>query len=61
MKYEFDENLDGPNQCQPIEVRDQGEFVALIQWDGAGEFVHHVLIPKNKVADYCNLIREMAR
>ena len=61
MKHDFDENLDGPDQCQPIEVRDQSEFVALIQWDGAGEFVHHVLIPKTEASDYCNLILEMAK
>ena len=41
-------------QAQPIELRHQGPFVAIIQVDGAGEdmAVHHVLIRNDELDDF---------
>ena len=46
----FDEVLaEDTSSVQPISIMDQGEFVAIIQWDGAGEDFHFVLVPKSGI------------
>lgn len=46
----FDEVLaEDTSSVQPISIMDQGEFVAIIQWDGTGEDFHFVLVPKGEV------------
>ena len=38
------------DEVQPIVVQAQGdEYVAIIQWDGAGEFQHWVLVKREDV------------
>lgn len=38
------------HEVQPIIVRPQcDEFVAIIQWDGTGEFQHWVLVPNDQI------------
>ena len=34
------------DQVQPYTVREQNEFIAIIQWDGGNDQQHWVLIPK---------------
>ena len=49
----FIENLpDG--QAQPIIIKHQGPFIAIIQVDGAGpdEAIHHVLVRKDELDDF---------
>jgi hypothetical protein len=39
-------------EVQPLTIRPQGfEFIALIQWDGTGEFQHWVLIDRGNLDD----------
>lgn len=45
---EFDPELD-ESFAQPVSVMDQDEFIAVIQWDGAGEDRHWVLVPKSDI------------
>lgn len=50
------DNLDD-GEAQPIFIRRQGSFVAVIQWDGCGEFQHWVLIPVKDLEDVITKIK----
>jgi len=47
--------------AQPIELRHQGSFIAIIQVDGAGpdEAIHHVLVHKDELADFIGKLMVM--
>ena len=51
------------NQAQPIELRHQGPFVAIIQVDGAGpdEAIHHVLIRQNDLDGFITRLQVMKK
>ena len=42
------------DEAQPIELKHQGPFIAIIQVDDAGpdEAIHHVLVHKDELADF---------
>jgi len=45
------------SEVQPISVRREvSEFVAIIQWDGTGEFQHWVLVPNDQID---NIIKQL--
>ena len=50
-------------QAQPIELRHQGPFVAIIQVDGAGEdeAVHHVLVRNDELDDFVLRLQAMKK
>lgn len=58
----FDENLELQewNEAQPLAIRDQGCFVAIIQWDGTGDHRHRVLIRKDEVEQAIEQLRKIA-
>ena len=47
------------DQVQPYTVQEQGPYVAIIQWDGAGEQQHWVLIPKTEVGVFISKLLEV--
>lgn len=48
-------------EAQPFSVESQGPFVAVVQWDGTGEFQHWVLIPKAEIETFIAQVREAAQ
>lgn len=53
-------------QAQPIELRHQDPFVAIIQVDGAGEdenvaAVHHVLVRNDELDDFVLRLQAMKK
>ena len=50
-------------QNQPIELRHQDPFVAIIQVDGAGEdeAVHHVLVRNDELDDFILRLQAMKK
>lgn len=53
-------------QAQPIELRHQDPFVAIIQVDGAGEdenvaAVHHVLVRNDELDDFILRLQAMKK
>ena len=46
------------DQVQPWTVREQGSYVAIIQWDGGNDQQHWVLIPKTEIEDFITKVRE---
>ena len=50
-------------QAQPIELRHQDPFVAIIQVDGAGpdEAIHHVLVHQTDLADFISRLQAMKK
>ena len=55
----FDPELDEAF-AQPVSIMDQDEFIAVIQWDGAGEDQHWVLVPKGDVETFIAGVRKVA-
>lgn len=52
---------DLPNDSvQPYAVMDQGLFIAIVQWDGTGEFQHWALIPKAEAAHFITQVMALA-
>ena len=49
------------DKAQPIELRHQGSFVAIIQVDGAGpdEAIHHVLVDQDELDDFISRLQAM--
>lgn len=46
---------------QPVSVMDQGEFVAVIQWDNADdEDRHWVLVPKSDIKTFIAAVKKVA-
>jgi hypothetical protein len=49
------------DQAQPIRVQAQSEeFIAVVQWDGAGEDLHWVLVPKKDVQAFVDSVLKAA-
>lgn len=48
------------DHAETVVVRPQGSFVAVIQWDGAGEERHLVLIEKRDIEDFIAKVRASA-
>lgn len=55
----FDPELD-ESFAQPVAVMDQGEFISIVQWDGAGEDHHWVIVPKGEVETFIAEVRKVA-
>lgn len=51
------------DQAQPIELRHQGPFVAIIQVDGAGEdeAIHWVLVRNDEIDDFILRLQAMKK
>ena len=49
------------DQVQPYTVREQGPYVAIIQWDGGNDQQHWVLIPKAEIEAFVAKVREAAQ
>lgn len=58
----FDPELydSNPRVAQPVAVMGQGEFVAIVQWDGNGEDHHWVIVPKGDVEIFIAEVRKVA-
>lgn len=54
----FDPELD-ESFAQPVAVMDQGKFVSIVQWDGAGEDHHWVIVPKGEVETFIAEVRKV--
>ena len=48
------------DSAQPYTVMDQGPFIAIVQWDGTGEFQHWALIPKTDVGNFIAQVLALA-
>ena len=46
--------------AQPWQVKRQGDWVAVIQWDGTGEQRHWVLIPIKELDDFIQQVSDAA-
>lgn len=55
----FDPELDEAF-AQPVSIMDQGEFVAIIQWDGSGEDHYWVLVPKSEIKAFIADVEKVA-
>ena len=51
------------DQAQPIELKHQGLFVAIIQVDGAGEdeAIHHVLVRQDEIDQFVARLQAMKK
>ncbi len=51
------------DQAQPIELKHQGPFVAVIQVDGNGvdEAIHHVLIRNDEIDQFVTRLQAMKK
>lgn len=50
-----------PAEAEDVVVRSQGdEFIAIIQWDGAGETQHWVLVHRDNLEDFITALRRAA-
>ena len=49
------------DKAQPIELRHQGSFIAIIQVDGAGpdEAIHHVLVSQDELDEFIARLQAM--
>ena len=49
------------DKAQPIELRHQGSFIAIIQVDGAGpdEAIHHVLVSQDELDEFISRLQAM--
>ena len=55
----FDPELD-ESFAQPVAVVNQGEFISIVQWDGAGEDQHWIIVPKGDVETFIAGVRKVA-
>lgn len=58
----FDPELYGsdPRVAQPLTIMGQGEFVAIVQWDGNGEDHHWVIVPKSDIKAFVADVEKVA-
>lgn len=51
------------DQAQPIELKHQGPFVAIIQVDGAGqdEAIHHILVRNDELDGFIARLQAMKK
>lgn len=49
-----------PRVAQPIAIMDQGEFVGIVQWDGAGQDHHWVIVPKSAAEAFIAEVKKVA-
>lgn len=53
--------IDDDREIQPIALFEQSTYIRIVQWDGAGEDHHWVLIPENEVEDFITKLREVVK
>lgn len=53
--------IDDDREIQPIGLLNQSPYVGVVQWDGAGEEHHWVLISENEVEDFITKLREIVK
>lgn len=58
---QYDEELYDTDSSQQISVLDQEPYVALVQWDGAGESRHWLLVDKEEVETLIEKLREVLK
>ncbi len=48
------------DEVQPVAVRRQGPYIAIIQWDGTGEQQHWVLVPIPNLTSFIDSLEDAA-
>lgn len=57
-QFDEDPDLDALDRAQPLHVRKEGSFIVLIQWDGAGEDQHCILVERADVPALIQALEE---
>ena len=53
-------HINDPDEIQPFRIRRQGQYIAVIQWDGTGEYRHWALLPIKKLKTIIKKMKKKA-